>query len=195
MNKTCRQLLGIFCGVALLCVPCHAQEKRSSTVTADEVLQILRSKDESALTAAFNRSQKLYTDRVARAFQEYHLNRSTELDLFAVLPDSAEQIRELYQLTILNPTTGHKELVALYEGYYKAVYDNAPKHPKSYPILFSIAANYESPLSEGEQDWFCDLLHELYMRAPDLYLHALLESHRGQRQMALVCAAGCTDIK
>ncbi|MGA3136530.1 MAG: hypothetical protein ABSC88_11115 [Terracidiphilus sp.] len=194
MNQTSRRILGILCGTALLCVSSGAQEKRYSSDTSDEILPILRSKDESALTEAFNRSKKLYTDRVAQAFQKYRLNRSSENELFAILPASAEQIRELYQLTVLNPTTGHEELVALYEGYYNAVFKAAPNHPESFPILISIAENYGEKLSEGESPWFCDLLHELYESAPDLYLKTLV-SHRNLRHMALVCAAGCEDTK
>jgi len=183
-------MIGIVCEVLLMCLSCSAQEKRASSVTADEVLQILGSKDDSALAAAFNKSQKLYPDTVARAFQEYRLDHSSESELFVVLPKSAEQIRELYQLTILNPPSGHEDLVALYEGYYKAAFNAAPKHPGSFPILFAVAANYGAPLSEGEAPWFCDLPHKLYLNAPDAYLQTLA-SHHNYRQSALTCAVSC----
>ena len=127
---------------------------------------------------------------MARAFQEYRLDHSSESELFVVLPKSAEQIRELYQLTILNPPSGHEDLVALYEGYYKAAFNAAPKHPGSFPILFAVAANYGAPLSEGEAPWFCDLLHKLYLNAPDAYLQTLA-SHHNYRQSALTCAVSC----
>jgi hypothetical protein len=178
----------MLCGF-LMCFSCAAQQKRAS-VTADEVLRVLGSKDDVALTAAFNKSQKLYADRVARAFQEYRLKRSSERELFVVLPQSAEEIRELYQLTILNPPSGHEDLVSLYEGYFKAVFSAAPTHPEAIPTLFAVAANYGAPLSEGESPWFCDLLHKLYASAPDAYLQALA-THPRYRQQALACAVAC----
>jgi len=179
-------------GVVLISVSCSAQEPGASQVTADEVLSILASKDVKEVSVSFNKSQKLYCDRVAQAYQQYRLDHASEQALYSVLPSSAKQVKELYQLTILNSPTGHEQLVALYEGYFKAVFQAAQRHSESYQLLFSIATNFDSPLSEGEQQWFCGLLHDLYSNAPDSYLKALAD-HRNRRQMILACAARCSD--
>ena len=192
MGQKIRRFLITLGGLMLVSVSCSAQEPGASQVTADEVLRILESKDVSEVSSSFIKSQKLYCDRVAQAFQQYRLNHASEQGLYAILPRSAQQIRELYQLTILNPPAGHEELVTLYEGYFQTVFKAAPRHPDSFQLLFSIATNFDSPLSEGEQQWFCDLLHGLYLSAPDSYLKALAD-HRKRRQMLLVCAAGCRD--
>jgi hypothetical protein len=192
MGQRIRLFLIMLGGVMLVSASCWAQEPGASQVTADEVLRILESKDISEVSSSFNKSQKLYCDRVAQAFQQYRLNHALERGLYAVLPSSAQQIKELYQLTILNPPAGHEELVALYEGYFQSVFRAAPRHPDSFQLLFSVATNFDSPLSEGEQQWFCDLLHGLYVSAPDSYLKALAD-HSKRRQMLLVCAAGCSD--
>jgi len=192
MGQKIRRSLFMLGAAMLVSTSCSAQERGASQVTADEVLRILESKDISEVSSSFNKSQKLYSDRVAQAFQQYRLNHASEQGLYAVLPSSAQQIKELYQLTILNPPAGHEELVSLYEGYFQTVFKAAPRHPESFQLLFSVATNFDSPLSEGEQQWFCDLLHGLYVSAPDSYLKALAD-HRKRRQMLLVCAAGCSD--
>ena len=169
-------------------ISCVAQKPSAPTVTSEEVLRILDSKNAAEVEAAFNMSQKLYSDRVARAFQKYRLDHTSEGALYAVLPASAEQVKELYRLTDLS--TGHEKLVSLYEGYFQTVFRLAPHHTESFQLLFSIATNFDSPLSEGEQDWFCGLLQDLYTRAPSSYLKALAEYKHG-RQMMLTGAAGC----
>src|ERR1039458_1445246 len=187
MDQKIRRFLIMLGSVMLVSVSCSAQEPRASQITGEEVLRILESKDISEVSSSFNKSQKLYCDRVAQAFQQYRLNHASEQGLYAVLPSSAQQIKELYQLTVLNPPAGHEELVALYEGYFQTVFKAAPRHPDSFQLLFSVATNFDSPLSEGEQQWFCDLLHGLYVSAPDSYLKALTD-HRKRRKMLLVCA-------
>jgi|GEM_PF-3402595 len=192
MGQKIRRLLVILGSVVLVGVSCSAQEPVAHKVTADEVLRILESKNSSEVSSAFDKSQKLYCDRVAQAFQQYRLNHASEQGLYAVLPTSAQQIKDLYQLTVLNPPSGHEELVALYEGYFQAVFKAAPRHPESFNLLFSVATNFDSPLSEGEQQWFCDLLHGLYVSAPDSYLKVLAD-HQNRRQMLLVCASGRSE--
>jgi hypothetical protein len=192
MSQKNRRFLIMLGVVVLVSVSCLAQKEGASQVTADEILRILDSKDVKEVSSSFDKSQKLYCDRVAQAFQQYRLNHGSEQGLYAVLPSSAQQIKELYQLTVLNPPAGHEELVALYEGFFQTVFKAAPRHPESFQLLFSVATNFDSRLSEGEQQWFCDLLHGLYVSAPDSYLKALA-GHRNRRQMILVCAAGCSD--
>ena len=142
MKQTGRWIFGVLCGAVTMCTPCSAQEKMHPQATADEVNQILESKNQSALTAAFDRSQKLYIDRVAQAYRRYRLNHSFESGLYAVLPASARQMNEMYQLTEMSPPSGDKEFEDFYEGYYKTVFKDAPKHPKSYPTLFAIGSFY-----------------------------------------------------
>ena len=198
MKQTSPWIFGVLCGAVIICTPCSAQEKMYPQATADEVNQILESKNQSALTAAFDRSQKLYIDRVAQAYRRYRLNHSFESGLYAVLPASARQMNEMYQLTEMSPPSGDKEFEDFYEGYYKTVFKDAPKHPKSYPTLFAIGSFYGATDCcgvDGESPWFCELLHDLYVSDPDLYLQALADPrNRHYRQGPLACAADIDDM-
>ena len=88
-----RALIRVSMAIFLTTSSCIAQSTKPTPVTAGELLRILGAKNSSQLTAAFDKSQKLYADRVALAFQKYHIDRSSEVGLFLVLPSRRKKSR------------------------------------------------------------------------------------------------------
>ena len=184
--------LGILLVFVVWTAACPRALQRQS-FSPQEIVALLNSKNAAELNKVYAQSQRSFVSAVAYAYRAYELKLpQSEDNLFRALPHSTEDTRQLYELTVANPPEGRDKLTGLYDGYYKAVFDLAPRHPQVFSRLFAVAANFGHGMNEGEGQWFCDLLHHLYKKDPERYLHALAQEPR-YRQTALVCAAGCTD--
>ena len=195
MSAICRDSMGLnhLCLYILWCLlPGSSFSQQPEELLAKDILEVLHGRNAGEIAKASER-RKDYLIDIAKAYRTYQLGApGSEDQLYLLLPRSSEQVNRLYLLTILNPEDGREELTKLYENYYKAVFALAPKHPKEIRRLFAIVANYGGNINEGVEEWFCDLLHDLFEKSPGEYLRALADETK-YRSVGLKCAADCED--
>jgi hypothetical protein len=195
MSTLLRGIMGL--NLALLCIlgylsPTVGFSQQADPLLAQDILNVLHGKNASEIAKAAEKRKEYLLD-IAQAYRMYELRMPrSENQLYVLLPRSSEQISRLYLLTILNPEHSREELVDLYQNYYKTVFALAPKHPKEIRRLFAIVANYGGNMNEGEEEWFCDLLHDLFEKAPGEYLRALADEPK-YHTVGLTCAAACEE--
>lgn len=138
-------------------------------------------------------NNKEYIVNLACAYRAYELKiHQSEKRLFSVLPSSFEEFNTLYSLTFINFEKDKRVIRYLYEEYFEAVFSLAPKYPEEIRRLFALVASYYDEMNGTEAIWFCDLLSDLYQKAPREYLLVLAdESIPSKRILGLSCAAEC----
>ncbi len=164
--------------------------------SAAEVHAILQAKDQAELAKIYSGLQKNYVNAVAHAYRAHSLGiPGSEEQLIAAFPASADQSRQLYALSEVVYPEGRKLLNDLYTNYYKITFGLATKHPRLFHDLFAITDDYGSgDYIEDQHKFFCDLLNSDYKKVPAQYLRALIDETK-YRDIGLVCAAGCVDIR
>jgi hypothetical protein len=171
-------------------------QSQARSFSPQEVHAILQAKDQAELGKIYTGFEKNYVNAVAHAYRAHSLGiPGSEKQLIAVFPASLVQSRQLYGLSEVNYPEGRKLFRDLYTNYYKITFGLAPRHTKLFHSLFAITSHYDSGvLIEDEHMFFCDLLNNVYKKAPVPYLRALIDETK-YRDAGLVCAAGCVDTK
>jgi hypothetical protein len=173
-------------------LPTAGFSQQEDALLTQDIINVLHAKNAGEMAKIAERRKEYLVD-IARAYRSYELGiPRSENQLYARLPRSSEQISRLYLLTTLYPEHGREELVNLYQNYYKTIFALAPKHPTEIRRLFAIVANYGGKMNEGEEEWFCDLLKNLYEKVPREYLRALADEPK-YRIVGLTCAVSCEE--